>query len=444
MRAAARKVLEAEQAAREDGLDRLSGAGVPSANAKGRGRYRLNQHDIDDLYTSSGTAARIVDCVAEEATRAGFTVETDETFDQIAFKSWWEGIDADSVITQAIIYARQYGGAAIHMLSKTEGDETQPWRDGEQIDSLRAVACVELSPRDEMNFDPNELGMPEVWNVQPIFGGNDVPVHNSRLLKIFGKPQPVSWRKSGSGSERYFGMSVFQGIVEEIMDYDDCHAWASLLLKRLQQGVWYGDGIADACETKAGERSVHRRLALVDGIRSAKSTIAVDKENEDYKLLNGNLTGVKDLLTAKASRLTQATGIPAIILSGDTSGGLNNSAEGALSGWEDTISRLQTFQLTGVVQRLIQTEYKTLSKYKIDWNPLAQETAQQRADRIAKEAEADNKYMTGYILTVDEIRDTLEKRGDYVLGAKPPELPKPTVVTPEDANPEPTPAGNNE
>lgn len=427
------KVADALAGERADAIDSIGASAAPSANRRGGNGARLLPHEAEELYAKSSTAARIVDVVAEEATRAGFVIQTDEPFDQNEFKSWWEGLDADAILTQAIKYARIYGGSGVLMISRTEGDEEQIWRDGEEIDSLRPVACIEMQPKNDQQFDPNELGMPEVWNVSPLYGGTDVPVHNSRILKMQGRAQPVSWRKNGTGSQRYFGMSVYQGGVEEILDYDDCHLWASLLLKRLQQGVWYGDGIADACETKSGEKSVHRRLALVDGIRSARSTIAVDKENEDYKLLNGSLSGVKDLLGEKKARLTQTYGIPAIVLTGDTSGGLNASAEGALSTWEDTISRLQTFQLTPIVQRIVQTKYPNLVNYKVVWNDLTQETAKDRGDRLQKESAADTAYVEKYVLTVDEVRKTLEKRGDYVLGVKPPEPPQ--IVTPEDADP---------
>lgn len=428
----AKKVAEAEARERVDAIDRLAGA--PSANARRGGHLRLTDHEVEDLYTRSAVAARIIDALPEEATRAGFTIQTEEDFDQVEFRSWWEGLDADTVITEAAKYSRLYGGGLVQIISRTEGDETKKLRDTEEIDSLRAVACIEVSAESDSAFDPDELGMPEIWKVSPIYGGTDVPVHNSRMLKIPGRSQPVSWRRMSTGCYRYFGMSAFQGMVEEILDYDDCHAWASLLLKRLQQGVWYGDGIADACETKAGEKSVERRLALVDGIRSARSTIAVDKTNEDYKLLTGNLTGIKDLLGEKKARLSMSSGVPAMILAGDTSGGLNNSADGALSSWEDTINRFQTFRLTPLVQRLIQMKYPNLVNYKVEWNPLTQETNAQRSKRLSEESAADSAYIVNYILTVDEVRDTLAKRGDYVLGTKP---PAPPAVTPTaaDANP---------
>ncbi len=416
---------------RYDGMADLYRNAAPSANRKSLG-CRLTQFDLESAYANNATAARIVDTIAEESVRPGFNIDTDEDFDPTALKSWWEDLKLDDALMQAFKYARLYGGGAV-MLITNQIDERKAFSKSEQVIAVRAVASIEMSPEDEQITDPYDLGMPLIWNVDPIFGGTAIPVHNSRLLKISGRSQPVSWRKMGNGSERYFGMSVLQGLLEDIEDFDDCHQWATLLLKRLQQGVWYGDGIADACETKAGTNSVQRRLGFVDGVRSAKSTIAVDKANEDYKLLNGSLAGVTDLLKAKATRITQSTGIPAIILTGDTSGALNRSAEGSMSGWEDTIDRNRTLYLRDVYQRLINIGAPELKEYNVDWNPLTQETPPQRAERIYKESQADNAYVTNYVLSVKELRDTMAKRGDYVLGVSPPVPPQ--VVTEDDANP---------
>lgn len=425
---------------RTDGLDEaIRGRGRGSAPARS-GRLRLLPTEAEDIYTTSGVAARIVNIIPEEVTRCGFTIETEADFDHDEFRSWWETIKGDAAVTQAMIYSRLYGGGAIMVLSATEGDDLQPWRASERPGQLRPVASIELNERDTGKWDDIELGMPEQWNLSPMYGGTDIPVHNSRLLKFPGRPQPVSWRMNGAASERFFGLSCLQGITDEIQDYEDCHAWASLLLKRLQQGVWYGDGIADACETVAGERGVHRRLALVDGIRSAASTIAVDKALEDYKLLQGNLNGVKDLLSEKKARLSNSTGIPAIVLAGDTSGGLNNSAAGALQSWVDTIARYQNFEATPVVSQLVAMQYPDLKNFKISWNPITEETPAERADRLQKESAADAAYVTNYVLSAEEVRETLQKRGDYKLAGKAPEPPTPTITAPteEDANPQPT------
>lgn len=428
------KVAEAEQHERADGLLNLHSA-APSANRRAS-HGRLNQFDLESAYAENATAARIVDVRPEEAIRPGFELETDEDYDVIALRSRWEDLKASDTLVQAAIYAGLYGGGAVMLISGTESDDTRPLGKNERITALRAVSVTELGIPYEGEYDPLDFGMPEIWNVSPIYGGTDIPVHNSRLLKIKGRPQPVSWRKDGSGAERYFGMSDLQGLLADIYDFDDCHQWATLLLKRLQQGVWYGDGIADACETKAGENSVQRRLGFVDGVRSAKSTIAVDKANEDYKLLSGSLAGVTDVLKTKATRITQSTGIPAIILTGDTSGALNRSAEGSMSGWEDTIDRFRTLRLLDATMKLVSVIMPDLKQFKIKWNPLTQETPAQRADRIYKESQADNAYVTNYVLSVDEIRDTIEQRGDYKLGSKPPMPPQ--TVTEEDANPQPT------
>lgn len=426
---------------RTDGIDNMM-RGRGSASAPGRsGRLRMLPTECEDLYVQSAVAARIVNVIPEEMTRCGFTIETEEEFDHDAFRSWWEEIKGDAALTQAAIYARLYGGGALMVLSRTEGDDSKEWRESEEPYQLRPVACpLELSSLDVDVWDDNELGMPLMWNLSPMYGGTDVQVHNSRLLKIPGRPAPITWRRNGAGIDRFFGMSALQGLADDIKDYEDAHAWASLLLKRMQQGVWKGDGIADQCETAAGERAVHRRLGLVDNIRSAASTIAVDMANESYELLQGNVTGVTDLLKEKKARLSNSSGIPAIVLAGDTSGGLNNSAEGALQSWIATIARHQNFDGTPVVSRLVSMKYPQLKDFKVNWNPITEETPAQRADRLQKESTADAAYVTNYILSADEIRKTLQKRGDYAMEATAtaPTPPTPVVTAPpsdEDANP---------
>lgn len=428
---------QAHELVRQDGLEKLV-LGTPSANRKANA-LRETDKSLEDAYTTSATAARIVDIVGEEAIRVGFTLETDEDYDVVEFRSKWEALNVEQVFQEAYSYARLYGGAAILLRSRTEGDETNPWRETEEVESLRAIAGPELAmAAGSDEYDPDDLGMPLIWDVTPMYGGTAVKVHNSRLLRLTGKQMPLSWRKASNGWQRYFGMSALQGMLEEIGDYDECHRWATMILKRLQQGVWYGDGIGEMCETLAGERSVQRRLALVDAGRSSLSTIAVDKANEDYKLLTGSVAGVEALLKEKKSRMTHAAGIPAIVLLGDTSGGLNGSAEGAMETWNNRLDNVCKLQITPIVQRIVQSLLPKLGDYSVKWNPRSQETPSQQADRLQKQAQADTTYTDGQIITQDELRATLTKRGDYVLGVvKPPPLPDPNKVQiqPGDANP---------
>lgn len=414
--------------------DSLAHNNAPSANRRSRFMGILSPFQLQDAFLNSATAARIVSCVPDEMFRCGFDIEVADgvEFDARAFRSLWDELKANKALAQAYLWSRLDGGGAVVLMG--EADDMQELMPGtETITGLRAVSCNELEPWPgyESQTDPAEFGMPLMWAVDPLMGGTDIQMHNSRLVKIKGRPIPPIMRKNMATSQRYFGLSALQGILDDIYDFDDCHAWASLLLKRLQQLVYKTEGAADQCESRAGVRSLQAKVDFVDGVRSAQSTIAIDKDTDDITLLNGSLTGVKDLLDSKRTKLTQSTGIPQIILSGDASGGLNNSAEGAMQAWQNYIAREQENHGTPAVSALVSLMYPDL-EFSVVWRPMQEETAQQMADRIYKLSQADAGYTDHYILSVDEVRNTLARRGDYVLSKTKPIPPSTTPPTREE------------
>lgn len=413
---------------REDGLGYDP---RPSANRRG-GAFcgLLSEIQLQDAFLNSATAARIVTCVPDEMFRAGFDIEVAEgvEFDAKLFRSRWDELHADRVLAEAYMWSRLDGGGAVVVMG--EADDMQEFLPGEQIESLRAVSRTELDvwPGSEFKTDPNEFGMPLFWAVDPLMGGNDVQMHNSRLVKLKGRPIPPILRKNMGTSQRYFGLSALQGILGDIYDFDDCHAWASLLMQRLQQLVYKTEGASDQCESRAGANALQRKVDFVDGVRSVRSTIAIDKDTDDVALLNGTLTGVKDVLDTKKSKLTQSSGIPQIILSGDASGSLNNSAEGAMVAWQNYLAREQINHGTPAVSALVSMMYPDL-EFSVVWRPIQEETLAELADRLYKQSQADTAYSTGYLLTVDEVRNTMKRRGDYVMGDTKPVPPLPTEPT---------------
>jgi phage-related protein (TIGR01555 family) len=403
----------------------------PTANRRGA-RGLLPEHELQEAFLNSATAARIVTCVPDELFRCGFDIEVAEgvEFDAALFRSRWDELHADRHLAEAYMWSRLDGGGAVVVM--TAADDMQELLPGEEITDLRSVSRTELDmwPGNEKT-DPNEFGMPLFWAVNPLMGGTDIQVHNSRLIKIKGRPIPPTLRKNMGSSQKYFGLSVLQGILGDIYDFDDCHQWATLLLQRLQQLVYKTEGAGDQCESRAGTAALQRKVDFVDGVRSVRSTIAIDKDTDDVALLNGSLTGVKDVLDTKKSKLTQSSGIPQIVLAGDASGALNNSAEGAMQSWQNYLAREQVNHGTPAVSRLVSILYPDL-EFSVVWRPIQEETLAQLAERLYKQSQADSAYAINYILTIDEIRDTLKKRGDYVMSSTKPVPPMPTDPTNEE------------
>lgn len=387
----------------------------------------LTDVELEQTYIASPIAKRIVDVIPEEMFRAGFTVVGIE--DQDDFKSQWDELQLTPALIQLYIWSRLYGGAAL-LLGVGDGssDMLTPLGDGE-IDFHRVLAPVEMSPAEVVgptNPDPTLMGMPEYWVVNTLNGTGQFGVHHSRLIIVTGSPLPPSMRSQS----RYFGMSVLQGITDTISDFEIAHATSTSLLERLQQGVWGVNNLSDMCETGPGRAAVQRRLELVDGTRSVNNTIAIDALTESYTLLNGSLGGVTDLLKEKKNKLSLVTGIHASILTGENVAGLNSAGGLALESFHKLVGRWQEYKGTPVVSQLVNMIIPGAEEYRIEWNPLTDLDEVGQADTAQKYAQADSSYVQDGILSVDEVRATMKKRGLYEIEDGPYAPPQTaTVVT---------------
>lgn len=169
------------------------------------------------------------------------------------------------------------------------------------------------------------------------------------------------------------------------------------------------------CRDREGKGILRERLNQVDMTRSNNNSIALDADSETYTLLNGDLSGVTDVIGEKKNLLTMLTGIHESILTGENVSGINANENTALASFHQLISRQQVDKGRPVVEKIISRMNITADDWKIVFNPLAVETDAQIADRLQKEADADTKYEAAQILDSDEIRDTLRKRGHYVM-----------------------------
>lgn len=394
--------------------------------------------ELESLYLDSPTARRICEIYPEEMFRAGFVIKgAPDGFDTDKFRSDWEGFDLDAKLIQLFTWSNLYGGGGLLLGTLTGDDFERPLDENEELDFARVLGAPEMQSFKDgtVSTDSALHGVPELWEISPLLGGTNFAAHNSRVLFDGGKPMPPARRMQEKSD---FGMSVLQGLRDKIERYDECNRWAALILARLQQGVWKSEGLAELCDNDAGFRTVQRRLNLVDSTRSANNTIAIDAE-EEYTLLTGSLAGVTDLLKELRAQLSLFTGIPEVAFSSSTAGGLSNSAEGPLQMFWAKTARDQKLRATPIVQKLVQL-ITGLDEFTIEWLPLSEETPVQAAERLQKQSAADVAYITAGAISVEEVRDTLETRGDYKLGKTAP--PPPRQPPAQGQQPAATPAGD--
>lgn len=386
-------------------------------NYGGVGRARImSRPELERIYMADGIGKRIVDIVPEEAFRNGFTIDGADEMPEI--RSRWDALDASNKLTDAMCWARLYGGAVVVMgINDGSGEMDTPAGQGE-IEFLRVYDRYSVKPFQVENnpLMPN-FGEVSIYEITPM-AGVSYRVHISRMIVIDGERIPDRVRHRNGG----WGASCLQGIAGALTDFGVSHQMATSLLARKQQGVWKINDLSMMCRDRQGKGILRERLNQVDMTRSNNNSIALDAVTEDYVLLNGDLSGVTDVIGEKKSLLTMLSGIHESILTGENVSGINANENTALASFHQLVSRYQVDVARPVIEMVVTRLGVSRKEWNIKFNPLSVESDAQKADRMQKQSQADATYLQEQVLDEDEVRDTLRKRGDYQMKTGNPEI----------------------
>ena len=422
-------------------MEAFSGVGTKrdrSSFVRSKSVYILGQQELTDMYVGDGFARKIVDCVAEEMTRAGVDFEDmeDEELED-AIESRLDELDALKHFNDAIRWSRLFGGAVM-IFGLNDGGTLEVPLNPEGIKSVEFLRVYDRyqATIHTRNNDPMSVGYgkPEMWQISPVTGGMPYLVHNSRLWMFDGESIPDLMRQANEG----WGASSLQHCVEQLKRLGMGHQYAMMLLERSQQAVHKIPNLANTLRQPGGEAMIQKRVDVVDYVRGVLNTIVIDGE-EDYTVTTQPMTGVPDVIDRFAESLSAVSSIPVSILTGKTSGGLANNDKGSLDKWHARIESDQNDILRKPLDLLVTYIIRTLKgqdvEYKLCFNPLVvmsekeeAEIDKLKADARKVQADADVLYITNAVVDNNEVR---AERGEEYNIQEGSEL-DPLEVTPED------------
>lgn len=408
----------------------LTGAGTNrdrSSLVFSKSAYLLGQGELTDMYIGDGFARKIVDCVAEEMTRAGIDIEDieDEAIED-AIESRIDELDALHHFNDAVRWSRLYGGAVV-VYGLNDGGTLDVPLNPEGIKSVeflrvydRYQATIQTRNLDPMSVD---YGKPEMWLISPTQGGSPYQVHNSRLWVFDGEAIPDLLRQANEG----WGASSLQQCADQLKRFGMGHQYAMMLLERSQQAVHGIPGLASTLKTPGGEEMIKKRVDVVDYVRGVLNTIVIDAE-ESYVVTTQPMTGVPDVLDRMAEALSAVCGIPASILLGKQSTGLAGSDKGSLDTYHATIESMQNDILRKPLDLLITYILMSMGRdvpYKMCFNPLTvlsdkeeAEVDKLKADAKKVQADADVAYITAQVIDPNEVRAERGEEYNIVPGSE--------------------------
>lgn len=409
------------------------------------------------MYMLNGFARIVCDVPAEEMTRAGFEIDglTPEAVDSI--KSKLEELNASRHFNDALKWRRAYGGSLIVLGINDGNDLTKPLNEESisDVEFMRVYNASECYPESRYaNPQEANYGNIELWKIQPTDSMQPYVVHESRVLVFDGESVPNDIRYSNQG----WGASILQNCRAELMRLDSAYKLALMLMERMQQAIHGIPNLSNQIDTPEGEKSIQKRIAIVDAVRGALNTIVIDAE-ETYDIKSLSLTGVEEMIDRFAEAVSAVTRIPVYVLMTRSPGGLNATGATNQDAWNAQIEAWQNDQYRKPLDRLISLIHRDDTegesdggKYTIEFNPLSTPSESVQADIEVKEKQAQKTEMetlTGYInagiITQDEVREAI--REEYELEGDAPEpeeeTPEPMVLNPGQKIVDPTPGQFN-
>lgn len=375
------------------------------------------QDPLVAFYYENSIARRIVDVVPEEMVAPGFKVNG--LSDNDAFQSEWTAKKLDAQIVDALCWSRLFGGSAIlAMVNDRRNLKTQV---GEgTLESVRVydktqieIAAKETNPRSV------RFGLPKMYTIKPD-DGLEFDVHYSRLHIIDGDRIPNKIRKELKG----WGVSVLSpDLIKAIKDYSNCHFLATELLKRKQQTVWKAKDLAALCDDNEGMYAARLRLAQVSENSGVGKPVGIDADDEEYDILNSDITGVPEFMVMKMDRIVELCGIHEIIIKNKNTGGVSASQNTALQTFYKLIERKRKDDLQPILDFILGFMLNT-EEWSVEFEPLSIPSDSEKAKILKDAADSIRGLVTDQVIDGDEGRETLDNMNiGLKLKAGKPNLP---------------------
>lgn len=444
-------MAEKKQAVKNDGwMNLFTGLGTQADKTKTTHAVPtgfLTDAEKEIVYADDGLGARVIDLLPDDMMKQGwhyvFEEEKEgmEDFSKVYNKIFKE-IRANSKISQALKWARLYGGALI-LLGVYDGE---PLDQPLNLNKIKRFENLRIIPRNNVMYGTMEFQMDET---KPHYGqveyypvsfytGRQYQVkriHYSRVIELKGVEIPSSEASLIPMEYRYWGLSVFQRIQDRLKELGSSFSSLANLLDELTIGKYKCKDLAMIMASEDGGERVQKRLQAMDMMKSVFHSVLLDTD-EAFERDTLSFGGVSDVLYQFMMMTSAATGYPMTKLFGISPGGMNSTGDADMYQYYDMVKAKQESDLMPILDRLVKiiSEWQRIPEPEIVFNPLEQMTEKEQAELEEKKANTEYRKMETYQGYIDmgimspEIVEELEfgdslKKIQEKSGKKETELP---------------------
>jgi phage-related protein (TIGR01555 family) len=370
---------------------------LTSASTYGFNPISRTHTKLEWMYRGSWLVRKIVDCPANDMTRAG--IDFGGTVDPKRVETLtkdWKQMGIWNKYNLGLKWGRLYGGA-VSVLMINGQDLSTPLRPeaigrGDfkgllVLDRWMLTASVDEFVTD---FGP-EFGMPKYYTT--IAGGSipSMKIHHSRVLRHEGDDVPY-WQRI---AENGWTVSVVEQCFDRMIAFDSASTGAAQLVYKAHLRTYKVPGLRDMIG--AGGPLYQAFLDNMTLIRQAQTneglTIIDGDDSIEYHT-NSAFSGLSDALIQFGQQLSGASGIPLVILFGQSPSGMNSTGESDIRNYYDRISSDQHAHMEMQIYKIAVVSYWSRygeappAEFGFTFNPLWQQTESERANDASTIANA--------------------------------------------------------
>ncbi len=358
-----------------DGYDNfVSRIGLQNNNTLSAGTYVFdlitrNRVKLEAAYRGSWVVGAIVDSVAEDMTRAGINITSNESDEdikdlerEISRLKIWNSLQAE------IKWGRLYGGA-LGVLQIEGQDLATPLK----LDSIAEGQFKGIAVFDRWQLNPvlnkviqtgPDLGLPAYYQIvttatstepdAPTATG-ELTVHHSRCIRYTGIDLPFFQ----AITELMWGESILERLWDRLIAFDNATMSAAQLVDRANLRTVGVEGFREIIA--AGGPAYEGLLQMFEMMRSLQDNegLTLIDKNDTFATTAYTFTGLPDVLLQFAQQLAGASGVPLIRLLSQSPAGLNSDGDSDIRMYYDNINAQQESKLRQPWETLLKVLWRS-------------------------------------------------------------------------------------
>jgi len=328
--------------------------GIGANNQTNGSTYRFdfvsrNRVQMEAMYRSSWIAGKAIDCVADDMTRAGIDITSEElkpedieqinnAFDE--FRIWNE-------LNDTIKWSRLYGGAiAVFMIDGQ--DPSTPLRiETIQKDQFKGLLVldrwlVQPSLEDLVTEYGSDMGKPKYYTVvADAMALVNQKIHYSRVIRLEGLKLPY-WQRI---AENLWGQSIVERLWDRLVAFDSTTQGAAQLVYKAHLRTYKVKDFRQIITQ--GGKALEGLIKQMEQIRLWQSNegLTLMDDSDTFETHSYTFSGLDAVLLQMGQQLGGAVDIPLTRLFSQSPAGMNATGESDLRNYYDRVNADQNKDL---------------------------------------------------------------------------------------------------